>query len=130
MSRFISTYIPRPSLPVNQLLFRFAGTGTSWFASDASTQASSVNANADHCDYTNRRLCTAAEVCPTSPGGQSVAGVTGESSSKALFVVGNSFLDAATCEPLSQLSGYTVDGFLCCPEDTLPKPKDYVQDGE
>ena len=57
-------------------------------------------------------------------------GVIGESSSKALFVVGNAFLDAATCEPLSQLSGYTVDGFLCCPEDALPKPKNYVSDGE
>ena len=64
---------------------------------------------------------------PQALGGQSV---TGESSSKALFVVGDAFLDAASCAPLSQLSGYTVDGFLCCPENALPTPKNYVADGE
>ncbi len=68
----------------------------SWFAGDSSTAASSVDTSANHCDYSNKRLCTAAEVCPASPGGQSVAGVTGESSNKALLVEGDAFLDAAT----------------------------------
>ena len=102
----------------------------SWFASDSSAAASSVDTSANHCDYSNRRLCTAVEVCPTSPGGQSVVGVTGGSSNKALLVVGGTFLDAATCQRLSQTSGYNVDGFLCCPDDDLPTPKDFVSDGE
>ena len=102
----------------------------SWFASDSSAAASTVDTSVNHCDYSNRRLCTAVEVCPTSPGGQSVAGVTGESSNKALLVVGDTFLDAATCQRLSQTSGYNVDGFLCCLDDDLPTPKDFVSDGE
>ena len=75
-------------------------------------------------------LCTAAEVCPSSPGGQSVAGVTGRSLTKALLVVGDTFVDTATCQRLSQISSYTVDGFLCCPTGDLPSPKDFVSDGE
>ena len=102
----------------------------SWFASDSSTAASSVDTSANHCDFSNRRLCTAAEVCATSPGGQSAAGVTGESSNKALLVVGGAFLDAATCQRLSQTSGYNVDGFICCPDNDLPSPKDFVSGGE
>ncbi len=104
----------------------------SWFAGDSSTAASSVVTSADHCDYSNKRLCTAAEVCPTSPGGQSVAGVTGESLNKALLVVGGTFLDAATCQRLAQTTGYNVDGFLCCPSDreSLPSPKDFISDGK
>ncbi len=43
---------------------------------------------------------------------------------------GGTFLDAATCQRLSQTSGYNVDGFLCCPNDDLPSPKDFVSDGE
>ncbi|KAL9981759.1 hypothetical protein ACROYT_G010506 [Oculina patagonica] len=110
-------------------LFRLVDRGTSWFASGSSTAASSVDTSTNHCDYSNRRLCTAAEVCATSPGGQSFAGVTGESSNKALLVVGGAFLDAATCQILSQTSGYNVDGFLCCPSDNLPSPKDFLSDG-
>ena len=102
----------------------------SWFASDSSTAVSSVDMSANHCDFSNRRLCTAAEVCATSPGGQSAAGVTGESTSKALLVVGGAFLDAASCQRLSQTSGYNVDGFLCCPDNDLPSPKDFVSGGE
>ena len=102
----------------------------SWFASGSSNSATSVDTSANHCDYSNRRLCTAAEVCPTSPGGQSVAGVTGDSSNKALLVVGGTFLDSATCQRLTTISGYNVDGFLCCPDDDLPAPKDFVTDGE
>ncbi|KAL9981751.1 hypothetical protein ACROYT_G010496 [Oculina patagonica] len=109
-------------------LFRLVDRGTSWFASGSSTAASSVDTSTNHCDYSNRRLCTAAEVCATSPGGQSFAGVTGESSNKALLVVGGAFLDAATCQRLSQTSGYNVDGFLCCPSDNLPSPKDFLSD--
>ncbi len=103
-----------------------------WFAGDSSTAASSVDTSANHCDYSNKRLCTAVEVCPTSPGGQSVVGVTGESMDKALLVVGGTFLDAATCQRLSQTTGYNVDGFLCCPSDreSLPSPKDFVSNGE
>ena len=102
----------------------------SWFASYSSTEASSVDMSVTHCHYSKRRLCTAAEVCPTSPGGQSVAGITGESPNKALLVVGDTFLDSATCQILSQTSGYDVDGFLCCPDNDLPAPKDFVRDGE
>ncbi|XP_078363474.1 uncharacterized protein LOC144647555 [Oculina patagonica] len=109
--------------------FRIVATGTSWFASDSSTAASKVDTSANHCAYSNRRLCTAVEVCPTSPGGQSVAGVTGESLNKALLVEGGAFLDAATCKRLSRTSGYNVDGFLCCPSDDLPSPKNFVSDG-
>lgn len=84
----------------------------SWFARDSSPQqATSIDTSANHCDYSGRRLCTAAEVCPSSPGGQSVAGVTGGSLTKALLVVGDTFVDAATCQRLSQISSYTVDGF-------------------
>lgn len=39
-------------------------------------------------------------------------------------------MDAATCQRLSQISRYTVDGFLCCPTGDLPSPKDFVSDGE
>ena len=67
---------------------------------------------------------------PSSLGGQSVAGVTGGSLTKALLVVGDTFVDAATCQRLSQISSYTVDGFLCCPTGDLPSPKDFVSDGE
>lgn len=76
----------------------------SWFARDSSPQqATSIDTSANHCDYSGRRLCTAAEVCPSSPGGQSVAGVTGGSLTKALLVVGDTFVDAATCQRLSQI---------------------------
>ena len=103
----------------------------SWFARDSSPQqATSIDTSANHCDYSGRRLCTAAEVYPSSPGGQSVAGVTGGSLTKALLVVGDTFVDAATCQRLSQISSYTVDGFLCCPTGDLPSPKDFVSDGE
>ena len=103
----------------------------SWFARDSSPQqATSIDTSANHCDYSGRRLCTAAEVCPSSPGGQSVAGVTSGSLTKALLVVGDTFVDAATCQRLSQISSYTVDGFLCCPTGDLPSPKDFVSDGE
>ena len=62
----------------------------SWFARDSSPQqATIIDTSANHCDYSGRRLCTAAEVCPSSPGGQSVAGVTGGSLTKALLVVGD-----------------------------------------
>ena len=102
----------------------------SWFASDSTTAASSVDTSANHCDLSNRRLCTAAEVCPTSPGGQSVAGVTGESPNKALLVVDGTFLDAATCQRLPRTSDYNVDGFLCCPDDNLPTPNHFINGGE
>ena len=99
----------------------------SWFFSSASHK---YRHERNHCGYSGRRLCTAVEVCPSSPGGQSVAGVTGGSLTKALLVVGDTFVDAATCQRLSQISSYTVDGFLCCPTGDLPSPKDVVSDGE
>lgn len=103
----------------------------SWFACDSSPQqATGIDTSVNHCNYSGRRLCTAAEVCPSSPSGQSVAGVTGGSLTKALLVVGDAFVDAATCQRLSQISSYTVDGFLCCPTGDLPRPKDFVSDGE
>ncbi|XP_078362974.1 uncharacterized protein LOC144647098 [Oculina patagonica] len=117
-----------PACQASASRFRLVDTGMSWYASDSSTVASGVNTRANHCDYSNRRLCTTAEVCPTSPGGQSVVGVTGESSNKALLVEGGTFLDSATCQGLLQTSGYNVDGFLCCPSDDLPSPKDFVSD--
>ncbi|KAL9981752.1 hypothetical protein ACROYT_G010497 [Oculina patagonica] len=118
-----------PTCLASSSRFRIVATGTSWFASYSSNAASDVDTSANHCDYSNRRLCTASEVCPTSPGGQSVAGVTGESLNKALLVEGGTFLDSATCQRLSQFSGYNVDGFLCCPSNNLPSPKDFVSDG-
>ncbi len=105
-----------------------------WFAGDSSTAASSVDTSsfAKLCYSSQRRLCTAVEVCPTSPGGQSVVGVTGESLDKALLVVGGTFLDVATCQRLSQTTGYNVDGFLycSCDRESLPSPKDFISDGE
>ena len=97
---------------------------------DILIHSSLFSSSANHCDYSGRRLCTAAEVCPSSPGGQSVAGVIGGSLTKAVLVVGDTFVDAATCQRLSQISSYTVDGFLCCPTGDLPSPKDFVSDGE
>ena len=103
----------------------------SWFAFDSPASPSSLDLDQNYCNYPNKRMCTATEVCPESPGHQSAAGVVGESPDKALLVAGDAFVDVATCQmkSLSQLSGWTVDGVLCCADDDTPPPKDFVEDG-
>ncbi|KAL9976575.1 hypothetical protein ACROYT_G013895 [Oculina patagonica] len=111
---------------VNGTRFYLKATGTSWLGIAPKSVVTYTL-----CHTLDKRECTVAEVCPASPGNQSVAGVTGESSNKILDIVGRVFLNPATCQE-AQLSGPTEelwDGFVCCPKDEFPSPKDFISDG-